>query len=132
MKRRTRCTVGFTLLETILALVIFSSIVVALQRGTALGLRGVRIATLNETALQSARMKLAAAGIETELRDGLEEHGAEGRFTWHLRAQKYQAPQAVPVSRLEGYWVEVTVAWAELPFGSERTIRLKTLKLGKS
>ena len=121
---------GFTLMETIVALVVFAAVVVALERGTATGWRGLRLAQMDAGALALARARLASAGIDSELADESVQSGEEDRYEWRLAVRKYAPPEGVAVpQRLAGYWVNVAVSWRDRPAGPPRTIELQTLKL---
>lgn len=125
-----RSEAGFTLMETIVALVIFTTVVIALERGSALGWRSIRLAESERDALALARAKLASAGIDTQLSDDLDETGKDNRFQWHLLARKYDAPEGTTLSpRLTAYWVSVAVSWRDRPVGPPRSVELKTMKL---
>lgn len=122
-----RTDAGFTLMEVIVALVVFTGIVVALERGSALGWRAIRLAEMDKEALALARAKLAAAGVETPLNDALDEAGDEGRFHWHVVASPYDASSQP--QRLAAFWVSAAVSWRDRPVGPPREIELRTLKL---
>lgn len=118
---------GFTLMETIVALVVFTGIVIALERGSALGWRAIRLADLERNALILARAKLAAAGIDKPVGEGLDEEGDDNRFHWHVSTSPYG--QTSSSQRLAAYWVSAAVSWRDRPVGPLRTIELRTLKL---
>ena len=124
---------GFTLMETIVAFVIFAAVVIALERGTALGWRGVRLAQMDQTALTLARTKLAAAGIESLVREDGDETGDEGGMTWRVSARKYTPPDGVALpGGIAAFWVTATVGWRDRPIGPARNVELTTLKRGSA
>jgi prepilin-type N-terminal cleavage/methylation domain-containing protein len=121
---------GFTLIETLVALVIFTVVVMALQQSHVIGLRSIQDAHMTSAALDLARMKLAGAGGQGPLSEDIDEHGDVDRYQWRIAAQKYVAPESVSMpSQLTGYWVTVTVSWRDRPARPPRSVHLKSLKL---
>ena len=114
-----------------MALVVLSSVFLALYQAFAGGARGIRQANMNAAAVEIARAKLASVGIETALRDGLDASGTEDRYTWHLSAQRYVVPaDQQPQSNVAAYWVDVEVSWRDGALQSLRTVHLRKLQLG--
>ena len=125
-----RSEAGFTLMETIVALVIFTSVFMALERGAMLGWRSIRLADGDRNALALARSKLASAGIDMPLTEDLDEAGVENLLQWHVVARKYEAPEGTALpSRLTPYRVNVAVTWRDRPIGPLRSVELQTIKL---
>jgi prepilin-type N-terminal cleavage/methylation domain-containing protein len=121
---------GFTLIETLTALVIFAAVVVAIERGSAIGWRGLRLARLDTGALALARAKIASAGVDVALPDDVDEFGDDPPYHWRLTTRKYVAPEAVAMpARMGAYWVNVTVSWRDRPVGPPRAVALETLKI---
>lgn len=129
---------GFTLMETLVALVVFTGVVIALERSTAMGWRGIRLARSDSAALGLARAKLAAFGIENDLAEDKELTGEDNGLQWRIAARKYAQPGAATnagrpgfdqPSRIVPYWVTVTVSWRDRPMGPARSVELTTLKL---
>lgn len=122
---------GFTLMETLVAVVIFTAMIVALQRGSVAGLRAIRLAGMDQQALALAREKLATAsvdGVQTEAVD--EGSGSGSALQWRVSIRKYKAPEAVVMpDALAVYWVGVNVAWRERAGSAPRLIELQTIKL---
>ena len=122
---------GFTLMETIVALVVFTAVVVAIQRGSAIGWRGIRLAQMDTGALALARAKLATAGIDSALSGDTEDSGDEPPYQWRLTTRQYNPPADVVMPpRMPAFWVTVSVSWRDRPVGPPRTIELQTLKIG--
>ncbi len=124
-------TSGFTLMETIVAFVVFTAIFIALERSTALGWRGIRLARMDQSALILARAKLAGFGLNNSISEETTLEGEDNGLQWRLTAVKYKAPESTPMPlRFIPYWVTVTVTWQDRPMAPPRTIELTTLKSG--
>lgn len=117
---------GFTLMETLVALFILVAAITVLYRGASGGLRAAAAAEGQEIALQLAKARLAAAGVETPLQPGLTE-GVENGIGWTVDIR----PHSLTTSPLSACWVTVTVGWRDRRTGQSRRLRLTTLKLGK-
>ena len=122
---------GFSVLETIIALVVFASVIVALQHSYLIAIRGVRQARQSGAALEIARIKLGALGIEQFLQVDQEDQGDIDAFHWHTSVTKYSPPSTVTLPpRIDAFWTIATVTW---PDGRQMgSVELKTLKLQPS
>ena len=133
---------GFTLMETIVALALFSGVFILLNQGLTAGWQGQRRADMDAGAVALATAQLASAGIESPLADGLRTSGQQGVFSWDISVDKYSEPSEDSLNRergrnttatgLSAYWVAVDVSWPSGPLKKPRTLRLRTLKLGRS
>ena len=122
---------GFTLMETLVAFVVFASVIIALQQAMALGWRAIRLTQMEQSALSLARSKLAAVGVESAITDEADETGIENGMAWHTLARRYKAPDAIVFAGgVSAYWVTVTVSWRDRPVGPARSVELVTLKRG--
>ncbi len=120
---------GFSLVETLVALAVFTAVAVALQEASSAGIRGVRSLRGETAALDVARTKLAEAGITWPIVEDADEQGWIDRNQWHLTVRKYVPPESAPVPpQMSAYWVSVTVAWQNQP-GHVQSVELKTIKL---
>jgi general secretion pathway protein I len=123
---------GYTLVETLVALVIFATALLAVYQSFSAGWRGYRAAEAEAAALSFAQSRLASAGVESPLAEGhLEDRTQEG-VAWTLDIRRHGQPQQqsqAAQSALEGYWVTVEVSWGEGLFQTPRQISLTTLKL---
>jgi general secretion pathway protein I len=120
---------GFTLIETLVALIIFVACYLMIHQTVALGWRGVQVAHAETAALRLAQSRLAAAGVEQPLQDGRQTGRTEG-FDWSVQVRPYAQPEiAAPAQRPTGYWVTVDVNWREGPLRRARSLQLSTLKL---
>lgn len=118
---------GFTLMETLVALFILVAATTVLYRGAASGLRAAAIAEGQERALQLAKARLAAAGVETPLQPGVTE-GVEDGMGWSVEIRPY----GQNASAQSACWVAVTIGWRDQRTGQPRDLRLTTLKLGRT
>lgn len=111
---------GFTLLETVVALVIMALGVTALARLTANGLAASEQAERLAVATQLARSLLARTGVDAPLAEG-EERGAWQGYPWRRTVRLL--PQELPVEFVP-VQVEVTV-------GRDPGITLTSLRLAE-
>ena len=123
---------GFTLIETLVALVIFVAGYLIVHRSVSLGWRGAQIAWAESAALRLARSRLAAAGVEARLKEGERSGETDAGFRWTLSTEPYRRPGGGDGAeeKIAGYWVTVTVRWDGGVLRPARSLRLKTLKLG--
>ena len=127
-----RADAGFTLIETLVALVIMIAAATMLYRGLSGGLRASNAADLADTALLVAQQRLAAAGIETPLQTGRQE-GAEDGVFWQVDLRPYGATdEAARAARLQAFWATATVTWRDRRGGRPRSLQLTTLKLRRA
>jgi general secretion pathway protein I len=116
---------GFTLLEVLVALVIFALLFGVLAQIFQTGLRQSAVAEQASAATLLARSQLARVGVEVPLVEGeLEGESADG-LRWHTVIEVAQAPSEEQA--LVPYLVAVSVAWGARP-GEQVT--LTTLRLG--
>ena len=130
-----RADAGFTLIETLVALVVMIAAATMLYRGLSGGLRASNAADLADTALLVAQKRLTAAGIETPLQAGRQE-GAEGGVVWQVDLRPYSAADAAVeparAARLQAFWATATVTWRDRRGGRPRSLQLTTLKLRRA
>lgn len=130
MIRRSRRQRGTSLMEAIVALVLFSSVMVALYQAMAAGGRSIRRADQAVAATAVAVARLASAGIEVALADGQEMTGEENGFQWRMAVQRYAGTdERTAQSRLIAYLVTVDVTWSDRG-PTPRSVQLQTVKLG--
>jgi prepilin-type N-terminal cleavage/methylation domain-containing protein len=122
---------GFTLMETIVALIIFVACYVLIQQVLSIGWRGVSASQGELAALHLAQTQLAAAGVESPLAEG-QQSGSEGGYNWVLDVRRQNAEREGEIrarSRPTGYWVAVEVSWRDEATRRSRSLQLKTLKV---
>ena len=123
---------GFTLMETIVALIVFVACYVLIQQGLALGSRGISASQGELGALNVAQSLIAATGTESPLAEG-RQTGVTGTYEWAVDVRRretgaerksYQGflPQA--------YWVAVEVTWRDEATRTPRSLQLRSLKVG--
>jgi prepilin-type N-terminal cleavage/methylation domain-containing protein len=136
---------GFTLMETIVALALFSGVFVLLNQGLTASWQGKRRADQDVAAVALATAQLALAGVETPLVEGARTVGQQGAFNWDMMIEKYVEPtddtnkevlagtatRAAAGAAVTAYWVGIEVSWPNGPLQKPRTLRLRTLKLGR-
>ncbi len=110
---------GFTLLETLIALVIVATGFVgawgALPEG--LGAQG-----------KAAKLEAAADLAQSILAQDLRQDGVEGSYSWHIDTAPVEGIRPRQAGEFGGTLVNVTVQWPE---GSQvRSLRLQTVRLG--
>jgi len=122
-------TSGFTLIETLVALVIFVAGYLLIYQSVSLGWRGAQVARTESAALRLAQARLAAAGVEARLQEGEQSGRTLDGYSWTMRTQHYHRPGVDGSERLAGYWVTITVSWDGGVLHPARSLQLKTLRL---
>ena len=122
---------GYTLMETIVALIIFVACYVLIQQVLAVGWRGVSASQGELAALHVAQTRLAAIGVESPLSEG-QQSGSEDGYNWVVDVRRQDAEresESRARSRPTGYWVAVEVSWRDEATRRARSLQLKTLKV---
>ncbi len=131
MRHRER---GFTLVETLVALVILMVVGVIFFQQFVAGTRANAIADQSHAALSVARAQLAALGHERPLAAGVDNGLAGGGLSWttnvkpYLEADRDTRNAVVP----NAFWATVTVQWFDQRSRKKRSLQLTTLKLGEA
>ncbi len=125
---------GFTLLEVVVAFALLAAVLATMFQIFSAGLN--RAADLDDytRALAIAQSRLAAAGVEADLREGVQSGQSEDRrFTWSQSVrrdpQTQEASAAQQAAMLVLYRVDVRVSWDSTP-GKVRDLALSSLALG--
>ena len=116
---------GFTLLEILVALVVFALAFGVLAQIMQTGLRQSTVARSRAGASMLARSELARVGIEVPLQVGAIEGESEDGLRWQTEIELVEEPGEEQSLAL--YEVQVTVAWGESP--AEQLV-LTTLRTG--
>jgi general secretion pathway protein I len=117
---------GFTLLEVLVALVVFALLFGVLAQIFQTGLRQSAVAEQASAATLLARSQLARVGVEVPLAEGELDGETEDGLRWHTAIALAEAPSGERQSVVP-YLVEVTVAWGD---GPAEQVTLTTLRLG--
>jgi general secretion pathway protein I len=122
---------GFTLIETLVALIIMIIMATLLYRGFSGGLRAADAAEGAETALRVAQSRLAALGAAVPLRAG-EREGSEEGVQWRTVLRPYGPAKEDGVTQQpQAFWATVTVTWRGKRGSGRRNLQLTTIKLGQ-
>lgn len=124
---------GFTLMEALVAVVIFASASIALQTVFTRGGLGLRVSASETRALEVGRNAMSKAeypGPSDALR---ETSGESDGYAWTAIVTRYEAPEGGMLDmKVEAFWLDVDVSWIEKSQpGRERVVSLRTLKLGQ-
>jgi prepilin-type N-terminal cleavage/methylation domain-containing protein len=121
---------GFTLIETLVALVIFVAGYLLIYESVSLSWHGAMVAHSDKEALRVARTRLALAGVETALEEGQRAGATDDGYRWTTTMRRYSAPVPdLDQAPLAGYWVTVDVRWNEGVLRRSRSLQLTTVKL---
>jgi len=118
---------GFTLLEVLVALIVFALLFGILAQILRTGLRQSASAETTATASLLARSQLARVGAELPLEVG-EAHGETDGMRWRTAIELVES--ATEDTELAAYQVQVTVAWGDDQAPQEVT--LTTLRIGRA
>ena len=116
---------GFTLLEILVALVIFALAFGVLAQIIQTGLRQSTGARSITAATLLAQSELARVGVEVPLRAGPAEGETESGMRWHTEIEQIEQPNEQ--QSLATYQVQVTVTWGPNP---AEQLTLTTLRAG--
>ncbi|MDD5402911.1 MAG: type II secretion system protein [Sulfuricella sp.] len=125
---RSACR-GFSLLEVLVAFVILSLALSVLMQIFSGGTRNAALANDYSRAVLLAETKLAAAGIETPLQDGVVAGSTDERFHWQLAMRMLPAAADAPAALMPVglFDVEARVMWED--GGKERMVKLDTMRI---
>lgn len=125
MRRTTEAAPGFTLIEVLVALVIFAISFGILAQIIQTGLGQARTATATSEATLLARSLLDEVGAERPLSPGVIESDATADYRWRVEMR----PTGIgSQDGLIAYLVRVRVAWGSIE--GTHAIELSTLRLG--
>jgi general secretion pathway protein I len=124
-RREHASTSGFTLLEILVALVIFALAFGVLAQIMQTGFRQSTVARSLAGATLLARSELARVGIEVPLQVGTAEGESEDGMRWQTEIELVEEPGEDQSLAL--YQVQITVAWGASP--AEQLV-LMTLRTG--
>lgn len=121
------CPSGFTLLEVVVALIVFALVFGVVTQIVQTGFRQSRAAEEITIATLIARSVLARVGPELEVTEARYQGETEEGFRWVVEVEPapYESGPERPLAR--PYTVRVEVLWGDV--GAERSIDLTTLRL---
>jgi prepilin-type N-terminal cleavage/methylation domain-containing protein len=122
---------GFTLFEAMVALAILALGLGAFYRSIAGGAAGERRVERAALALEIARARLAAEGMETALAPGA--HGGDdpAGYHWTVTVQRYaDASERPGVAGPVAFLVRADVTWLGSSAGARPGVSLSTVKIG--
>jgi general secretion pathway protein I len=120
---------GYTLIEVLVAMTILAMSLVVLFRIFSTGLVNVGISADYARAVIVAETRLAAAGLDTGLRQGRTEGAVDERFYWFRTVEDY-VPAGQPGNQelpIAAFLVTVAVEWEHR--GHTRQVILNTIQL---
>lgn len=132
---RTRAA-GFSLLEVLVAFVILALVGTALFRLFGASLNNASLADEYSRAVLYAESRLAAAAVETPLRERSDQGASDdGHYAWSTKVESYALPGATADQErmaqmlpLRPWRLTVTVSWPG-DFGGQRSLALSTVRL---
>jgi prepilin-type N-terminal cleavage/methylation domain-containing protein len=128
--KRARNDAGFTLMESLVALVIFSAAILSFERAVAGAWRGINAANMKTGAVTLALRLLDETGANSEP----ETEGQSGRYEWRRRVAIVDNGSASPTKGADDvatFWVEVKVAWLDGASRSAQTVHYRLLKTAR-
>jgi prepilin-type N-terminal cleavage/methylation domain-containing protein len=109
-----RSDAGFTLVETMLALLVFAVSVAGLQQMIGSGWKSLRTVRYEMTAIEHARALLAASAANSALNAGTTNGVVGDGYRWQIEVvQTKPEPQSAAISRFSGFWITATVSWQD-------------------
>jgi len=117
---------GFTLLEVLIALIIFALAFGVLAQTMQTGLRQSQAAGDTTTAVLLARSLLSEVGVDVPLAPGIYEGAMEPNFRWQAEVRPAEIARSEQGSML--YRVRISVAWGEI--GREQEVAISSLRIG--
>lgn len=127
---RSACR-GFSLIEVLVAFVVLSLALSVLMRIFSGGTHNAALASDYSHAVLLAEAKLAAAGVETPLQEGVATGAADEKYRWQTSVRMSSAPAETPGSRASIpvglFEVEVRILWQDA--SKERAVVLNTLRV---
>lgn len=123
---------GFTLMEALVAVVIFAFASMALQSVFARGGLGLRVSSSETRALEVARGAIGKLDFPAPADKSRETTGETDGYTWAGTVTRYEPPEGgMGAMKIEAYWIDLELSWQEQSLGARpRSVSLKTLKLG--
>lgn len=138
MNRRTlrSASRGFSLLEVLAAFVVLALVGTALFRIFSGALGNASLSDEYSRATLYAESRLASPGVETPLREGVQQGTSDdGKYAWAARIAPYRPPASTPdldaavdLMPVRLWRIAVTVSWPGVG-GNDRSVALATVRL---
>ena len=138
MNRRTLASEsrGFSLLEVLAAFVVLALVGTALFRIFSGALGNASLSDEYSRATLYAESRLASPGVETPLREGVQQGTSDdGKYAWAARIVPYRPPGSTPdldaaadLMPVRLWRIAVTVSWPGAA-GTDRSVALATMRL---
>jgi general secretion pathway protein I len=138
MNRRTLPSVslGFSLLEVLAAFVVLALVGTALFRIFSGALGNASLSDEYSRATLYAESRLASPGVETPLREGVQQGTSDdGKYAWAARIAPYRPPGSTPdldaavdLMPVRLWRIAVTVSWPGVG-GNDRSVALATVRI---
>jgi prepilin-type N-terminal cleavage/methylation domain-containing protein len=120
---------GFTLIETLAALTIFTAILVVFNSGITGSWRGVAAAEADRRAIAVASNLIEEAGIIWPLEAGTREGQSESGLAYRIDVAPHRSAGAdVTAGNVSAFWLTVTVAPRGSTGSPRRPVTLRSLK----
>jgi general secretion pathway protein I len=127
---------GFSLLEVLAAFVVLALVGTALFRIFSGALGNASLSDEYSRATLYAESRLASPGVETPLREGVQQGTSDdGKYAWTARIEPYRPPGSTPdldaavdLMPVRLWHIAVKVSWPGVA-GSDRSIALATVRL---
>jgi prepilin-type N-terminal cleavage/methylation domain-containing protein len=132
--KRTHDDAGFTLMESLVALLIFSAAILSFERAVAGAWRGINAANMKTGAVTLALRLLDETGADLAFASEQETEGQSGHYEWRRRVAIIDtgaAPPTASADDLATFWVEVKVAWLDGAARSAQSVRYRLLKTAR-
>ena len=103
---------GFTLVETVVALVIFAISLAGLQHALGSGWKAMRLARSESAAVEHARALLALSSVARPMQPGITTGTLADGSRWEIEITEAHPPRVAltPRSQYSGYWIAATVS----------------------
>ncbi len=122
---------GFTLIETLVALAIFTGMIAVVYEGMAANWRAIRRTEMDTVAMTLANTQFALAGLDTALANGQSFSGRHGEIAWTVDVESYFPPNGTTSEPVFGaYWLIFNAKWSDGWRHPARGLRVRSLKLG--
>ena len=131
---RARSDAGFTLMETLVALTIFSVGLLMFEQTISSAWRGINAANAKTAAVTLALSVLEGTGADAAFASEPETVGQSGIYEWRRRIwviDRGSASAERTSDEVTDFWVEVEVSWRDAASPKPQSIHYRLLKSGR-